>query len=43
MIMLGYNYDFVCIVLGLMIGYSELTIWVYVGHIDDGMIVYGMT
>ena len=41
--MLDYDFDLVCIVLGLSLGYSYLTIWVYVGHIDDVMIVYRMT
>ena len=43
MIMLDYDYGFVCIVLGLMIGYYYLNIWVYVGHINYGMIVLGLT
>ena len=38
--MLDYDFDFVCIVLGLMFDYSYLSIWVYG---DDGIIVYMMT
>ena len=43
MIMLDYDYGFTCLVLGLMHGYTYLTIWVYDGHINDDMVVYKMT
>ena len=42
-ILLDYDYGFMCIILGLMHGYSDLTMWVYDGHIDDYMVVYRMT
>ena len=41
--MLDYHFDFMCIVLGLSLGYSYLTICVYDGNIDDVMIVCRMT
>ena len=41
--MLDYDYVLMCIALGLMLGYSYLTIWVYDGHIYDDIIVYKVT
>ena len=41
--MLDYDFGFVCIVLGLMLGYSYLTLRVYDGHIDDHIKGYRMT
>ena len=41
--MLDYDYVFMCIVLGLMHGYSYLNIWFYDDHIDDDLVVYTMT
>ena len=41
-IMLDYEYCFVCIILELMHGCFYLTILVYIGHIDDDINVYMM-
>ena len=41
--MLDYDDVFMCIVLGLMHGYSYMTKWVFDGHIDDDIVVYRMT
>ena len=42
-IMLDYDFDLMCIVIVLNLGYFYMTIGVYIGYIDDVMIVYKMT
>ena len=41
--MLDYDFDLMCIVIVLNLGYFYMTIGVYIGYIDDVMIVFKMT
>ena len=38
--MLDYDFDLVSIILGLSLGFSYLTLWVYDGYIDDMVVMY---
>ena len=41
--MLDYDFDIMSIVLGLSLGYSYLSLSVYVDYINDVMMIYRMT